>query len=99
MKPTILSFLCVLILLVGFQVTSFLIDKSEAVKKFEAAKMEFDKAKAEKSAAESDLNYLANPLNLEKEFRSRFNLVRPGERLTIIIPENTSSTSSSTSNP
>jgi hypothetical protein len=36
----------------------------------------------------------ANPLNLEKEFRSRFNYKRPVETMVVIVPEATSSATS-----
>lgn len=37
----------------------------------------------------ADLEYLADPANLEKELRSRFNYKNPGEKLIIIVPPKT----------
>jgi hypothetical protein len=45
----------------------------------------------------SDSQYLADPLNLEKEFRSRFNYKKPGETMVVIVPgTSASSVASST---
>lgn len=37
----------------------------------------------------ADLEYLADPANLEKELRGRFNYKNPGEKLIIIVPPKT----------
>ena len=37
----------------------------------------------------SDLEYFAEPENLEKELRSRFNYKKPGEKLIIVVPPKT----------
>lgn len=41
----------------------------------------------ENSKIAEDVKYYADPDNLEKELRARFNLKEPGERLLIIVPE------------
>ncbi|MEK7181108.1 MAG: septum formation initiator family protein [Patescibacteria group bacterium] len=61
-------------------------DLQQAQKKLQEVKIDQNKLKAE-------LNYLVNPINLEKEVRSRFNLKLPGEKAVIIIPKTTSTTS------
>lgn len=35
---------------------------------------------------QADLEYFANPVNLEKELRGRFNYKKPGEKLIIVVP-------------
>lgn len=40
----------------------------------------------ENSRFNADLEYFANPENLEKELRSRFNYKKPGEKLIILVP-------------
>jgi cell division protein FtsB len=35
----------------------------------------------------AEIKYLKNDDNLEKELRSRFNYVKPGEKLIIVVPE------------
>ncbi len=35
----------------------------------------------------AEIKYLKNADNLEKELRSRFNYVKPGEKLIIVVPE------------
>ncbi len=41
---------------------------------------------AEKSKISQDLNYYANPLNLEKLLREKFNYKLPGEKMIIVVP-------------
>jgi uncharacterized protein YlxW (UPF0749 family) len=52
-------------------------------------------AQANEANLASDSQYLANPANLEKEFRSRFNYKKPGETMVVIV-SNASSAASST---
>jgi len=52
-------------------------------------------AKADEANLQSDVQYLANPVNLEKELRSRFNYKKPGETMIIIVPEESSTATSS----
>ena len=52
-------------------------------------------AKINEQNLASDSQYLANPANLEKEFRSRFNYKKPGETMVVIVPV-ASSTATST---
>lgn len=40
----------------------------------------------ENSRLISEIEYLKNPDNLEKELRSRFNYTKPGEELIVIVP-------------
>lgn len=35
----------------------------------------------------ADLEYFADPRNLAKEFRSKFNYKKPGEKLIIVVPK------------
>jgi len=54
------------------------------------------KAKADESDLQSEAQYLADPVNLEKELRGRFNYKNPGETVVIIVPPAATSTASST---
>jgi len=40
----------------------------------------------ENAQLQADLNYFSNPENLAKEFKSKFDYKRPGEKLMIIVP-------------
>jgi cell division protein FtsB len=96
MKITIVSVVSIFILLLAFQIFSFLGQKKEARNDFESAKLDLDKAKIDETKLNAELRYLANPANLEKELRARFNLRKPGEKMIIIVPKNSTGTPTST---
>ncbi|MGC9598770.1 MAG: septum formation initiator family protein [Minisyncoccia bacterium] len=48
------------------------------------------KAQYDEASLQSEAQYLANPLNLEKELRARFNYKKPGETMIIIVPAQSS---------
>jgi peptidoglycan hydrolase CwlO-like protein len=50
----------------------------------------FTKAQADNANLKQDLEYLSNPVNLEKELRSRFNYKIPGETMVVIVPNQSS---------
>ena len=52
------------------------------------------KAQADEASLQAEKQYLANPVNLEKELRARFNYTNPGEKMIIIVPIGTTSTTS-----
>jgi cell division protein FtsB len=52
------------------------------------------KAQADETDLQAETQYLANPLNLEKELRARFNYKKPGETMIIIVPAQSSTASS-----
>ncbi len=52
------------------------------------------KAKTDEADFQTDVQYLANPVNLEKELRSRFNYKKPGETMIIIVPEQSTTVTS-----
>lgn len=41
----------------------------------------------ENEQLQADIEYFQRPENLEKELKSRFNYVRPGEKMMIIVPK------------
>lgn len=92
----ILSVVSIFILLLGFQIFSFLSEKKEMSSDFEAASLDLEKARINEMELEAELRYLASPANLEKELRARFNLKRPGEKMIIIVPKNSTNTATST---
>lgn len=58
----------------------------------ESLKNRLNALKADSANLMSDLEYLKYPENLEKEIRSRFNYKNPGEKLIIVVPANSAST-------
>jgi cell division protein FtsB len=53
--------------------------------------------KAEEQNLSAEMDYLTNPVNLEKELRARFNYAKPGETMVIIVPSSTATSSASSS--
>lgn len=52
------------------------------------------KAKYDEANLSAEVQYLANPINLEKELRARFNYKKPGETMIVIVPAQTSTATS-----
>ena len=46
------------------------------------------KLEKENRKLNNDLSYFADPANLVKELRSKFNYKKPGEKMIIVVPEN-----------
>ena len=46
-----------------------------------------EKLAKENENLQADIVYFSDPKNLEKELRSKFNYVKPGEKLIILIPK------------
>jgi cell division protein FtsL len=88
--------LSLLILIVGFQVISFArsIYKSQANLSLLEEKLK--KTEIDTEALRAELRYLANPSNLEKELRSRFNYRNPEEKMIVIVPRGSSGATTST---
>ncbi len=84
-----------LVIALAFELYS-LWEKSRAAKsELQAAQKKLQDVSVDQEKLQAELNYLANPLNLEKEVRSRFNLKKPGEKAVIIIPKTTTTTPAS----
>jgi hypothetical protein len=94
MKIVAIALLSLTIVFLGIKTYSFWrqeVDLSAQLADIEARLM---KSKADEQILASDSQYLANPLNLEKELRSRFNYKKPGETMVVIVPGVTSTASS-----
>ena len=63
---------------------------SGSLREFQA---ELEKAKREHTSLEADYEYYQNTANLEKELRGRFNYRDPDEKMIIIVPNQSSSSS------
>ncbi|MGB7957536.1 MAG: septum formation initiator family protein [Minisyncoccia bacterium] len=47
----------------------------------------------QEQALSAEVNYLTNPMNLEKELRARFNYAKPGETMIVIVQSSTATSS------
>lgn len=72
-------------------------EREEARAAYKIAEEKLIDLKEEGASLEKELDYYANPLNIEKELRARFNYKLPGERTIILVPSSTSSSAASSS--
>jgi cell division protein FtsB len=94
MKIAAIVVLSLIIIFLGVQVFSFVKQSNQLSDDFASVQTRLTKAKTDEASLEEEKQYLANPANLEKELRSRFNYVNPGEKMVIIVPLGTSTPSS-----
>lgn len=78
--------LLLLVILLANQIYFFGKKNAAAQTRYDALKLEFGKVLADYRNLEADFTYFLNPLNLEKELRGRFNYRQAGEKLIIIVP-------------
>jgi cell division protein FtsB len=90
MKIAAIVVLSILIIFLGIQVFSFVKQSNELSSDYASIQTRLAKAKADQASLEEEKEYLANPVNLEKELRARFNYANPGEKMIIIVPLGTS---------
>jgi len=69
-----------------YETSSLLSQKNEVAKKYEELKSDLAQTKTDQDRLKTEINYLSNPSNLEKELRLRFNLKKPGEKMIIVVP-------------
>lgn len=87
MKIAALIVLCLFLLILTNEIYFFSQKNNENESRYQKVKMEFEQAQAGLEKMQADLNYYANPENLEKEIRARFNYRLVGEKMFIIIPD------------
>lgn len=76
----------------GVKVFQFVAQENQLSQNLADIETRLTKAKADQTDLLAEQQYLANPLNLEKELRARFNYKRPGEKMIIIVPAQASGT-------
>lgn len=83
-----------LIIVFGKEVVSLWGKNQAAAEQYRGLQSEIGKAQGDYDRLQADFTYYLNPANLEKELRARFNLRAPGEHTIIIVPNASSSASS-----
>lgn len=97
-KAGVAVLLLMLLLFLGAQIYSFLIQTDKAAKDFAELQGKLQQAKEDQNNFAAELNYYLNPENLKKEIKGRFNYKEPGEKVVILVNKSqSSSTASSTS--
>jgi cell division protein FtsB len=89
-KILLVAALSIVIIFLGVTVYDFWSEERNLASQLADIQARFTKSQAENATLQSDLVYLANPANLEKELRSRFNYRTPGETMVVIVPAQSS---------
>lgn len=95
MKVAAIAALSLLFIFIGIHIYSFAAQGRQLSKDFADIQARLTKAKADEANLQEETKYLANPLNLEKELRARFNYKKPGEKMIIIVVPDATSTATS----
>lgn len=96
MKVAAVVVLSFFLVIIGWQVLSFIREESRLGSQLADVQANLAKAKVQEASLQEENQYLSNPLNLEKELRARFNYKKPGEQMIIIVPPASSSVASTT---
>ena len=98
MKIAAVAALSIVLILVAGRVWAFFSEERHLSAELASVESRLVTAKTDEADLQEEVKYLANPLNLEKELRARFNYKKPGETMIVIVPSQTStSTSTATS--
>lgn len=89
MKIAAAILLFIILVVVGARVYSFFLEEKQLSRGLADIEARLTKAKIDEANLESQTRYLANPINLEKELRARFNYKKPGETMIVIVPAQT----------
>ncbi len=92
MKIAVVAILVVFLGVLGNEIYFFSQKNAENESQYQKIKAELGQAQTDLEKTKADLNYYANPANLEKELRARFNYRLGGEKMIIIVPSASSTT-------
>lgn len=95
MKIVAAVILAVILIFVGMKVYSFWGQEKQLNQSFTDIEARLAATKTDEANLRLDVQYLANPANLEKELRSRFNYKKPGETMIVIVPGQSSTAATS----
>ena len=95
MKIAITVVLGIVLIFLATQVFFFFKEEGSLEGTLADTEYRLQQAQHEEQTLSTEVNYLANPANLEKELRARFNYAKPGETMVIIVPSSTETSSSS----
>jgi cell division protein FtsB len=89
----LLALLGLALVFLGVKVLAFWAEERNLNAELQDIQARLTKTQAEGASLAQDVNYLANPVNLEKELRTRFNYKKPGETMVILVPGQSSTPS------
>ena len=93
MKIAAIVVFSIILIFLGVQIVSFLKQEHQLSSDLSDVQTRLTKAQADQATLQEESQYLANPANLEKELRARFNYKKPGETMVIIVPPQSSTAS------
>lgn len=76
-----------LVVAIGTQLFGLNARRNEGAAKLSSVVAELAAVEEENGKLTGDILYYADPANLEKELRARFNYKSPGEKLIIVVPK------------
>ncbi len=86
MKTAIVGILIIIILAISVQIYFTFNERNELREKFLTLSAKAQTLNEENEKIKSEIEYFSRSENLEKEFRSKFNYKKPGEKMIIITP-------------
>jgi len=87
MKLVTAAVLAIIFAILGFQLYRLYAQQLKMRKDLSEVTVQVEKLTKENETLQADIVYFSDPKNLEKELRSKFNYVKPGEKLIILIPK------------
>ena len=87
MKLVTAAVLVIIFAILGFQLYRLYAQQLKMRKDLSEVTVQVEKLTKENETLQADIVYFSDPKNLEKELRSKFNYVKPGEKLIILIPK------------
>jgi peptidoglycan hydrolase CwlO-like protein len=88
--------LALFLIFIGAHVFSFFSEQNDLSKNLSEANVRLSQAEQQEADLQNQTQYLTNQANLEKELRAEFNYKKPGETMIIIVPQQGTSSASST---
>ncbi|KKQ22169.1 hypothetical protein A2999_00825 [Candidatus Wolfebacteria bacterium RIFCSPLOWO2_01_FULL_38_11] len=86
MKTAIIVILVIILSAISVQIYFVFNERNELKEKFLTLSAKAQTLDEENEKIKSEIEYFSRPQNLEKEFRSKFNYKKPGEKMIIITP-------------
>ena len=94
MKIAGAAVMLILLIVIGTRVYALVVQENQLNASLADVAGRLAAAQTDETNLTAEAQYLANPLNLEKELRARFNYKKPGETMIIIVPTGTSTATS-----
>lgn len=94
MKIAFAILLAIALIFIGSRVYAFFVQERQLSSDLADIQTRLAKAKTDEENLQANVEYLANPANLIKELRARFNYKLPGETMIVIVPAQSSTTTS-----